>query len=213
MRDLMQVGIEREDSGGAGRARLTELRQETDEVAGAFVRYLTRYPPKTRRTRHGLLGPVAEVVKLAGRPLMTVGQATGRAVRMHEMAQEGRRLDSQAMALLEEATRSFFDLVERSPVHLRKSLRDRILDHVYFLARKEETRFWQDYRGWLKQKYGDIGALNDAWTVVFASWDRVRNNGSEASKLDFDEFRRARKEKGETIVSPDADEADEAETE
>lgn len=212
MRDLIQVGIERGKSVEAGEVRLADLRRGADKVAEAFVRYLTRYPPKTRRTRHGLLGPVAEVVKLAGKPLMTPGQATGRAVRMHEMAQEGRRLDSQAMALLEEATKSFFDLVERSPVHLRKALRDRVLDHVYFLARKEEARFWKDYGDWLKQKYVELGALNDAWRAAFGSWDDLRNNGSDASKRDFDEFRKARREKGESIVGPDVDEADQAET-
>lgn len=210
MRDLIQVGIERGTSVETGQGRLARLREEMEKVAEALARYLTHYPAKTRRTRHGLLGPVAEIIKLASRPLMTPGQATGRAIRMHEMAQEGRRLGAGAMASLEEATQQFFDLAERCPMHLRKALRDRLSDHVYFLARKEEARFWGAWGAWLKERYSDLGALNDSWKASFKAWSEVRRNGSDACQSDFDEFRKARRAKGEAIVDLDADESEEA---
>lgn len=208
MRDLMQVGIESGADVETGQGRLARLREETERVAAAFARYLTHYPPKTRRTRHGLLGPVPEVIKLAGRPLITSGQATGRAIRMHEMAQEGRRLGAEAMASLEQATQEFFELVDRCPMHLRKTLRDRVTDHVYFLARQEEARFWKAWNEWLKQRYADIGTLNGAWNTGFKDWAVVRYTDSEARRRDFNEFRKARREKGETVVDLDVDEAE-----
>ncbi|OGA05532.1 MAG: hypothetical protein A3I00_04680 [Betaproteobacteria bacterium RIFCSPLOWO2_02_FULL_64_12] len=208
MRDLIQVGIERGTSAGTGQGRLARLREEAEKVAEAFARYLTHYPPKTRRTRHGLLGPVPEIIKLAGRPLMTPGQATGRAIRIHEMAQEGRRLGRGAMASLEEVTQEFFELVERCPMHLRKALRDRVIDHVYFLARKKEAHFWVAWNEWLQQRYADIAALNSAWSTSFKDWSVVRYRDSEAGRLDFDEFRKARRERGEAIVDADANESE-----
>lgn len=212
MRDLIQVGIEGGPSVETGPERLARLREDAEKVAAAFARYLIRYPAKTRRSRHGLLGPVAEIVKLAGRPLMTPGQATGRAMRMHEMAQEGRRLGTDVMVLLEQATLQFFDVVERCPIHLRKALRDRVIDHVYFLARKEEAGFWAAWDTWLEARYGDLAALDHAWNATFKTWPDVRRNASEACRRDFDEFRKARRNTGETIVDLDADaDADEDE--
>lgn len=206
MRDLIQVGMERRETAGQEErqgARLIDLRKDAESAAEAFVRYLTHYPPKTRRTRHGLLGPVAEIVKLASKPLMTPGQATGRAMRMHEMAQQGRALGSKAIELLEQATNEFFALADRCPVHLRKALRDRVLDHVYFETRKKQARFWEAFREWLKEKYKDVTVLNDSWKATFEDWANVRKNTSEASKQDFQAFRDSRETKGETIVPED----------
>lgn len=207
MRDLMQVGIDLRESpsepGATQLQRMSELRSDADRVAQAFVLYLAHYPPKTRRTRHGVLGPVADVVKLAGKPLMTAGQATGRAVRTHEMAQQGRRLGSKAIDQIEKATEQFFNLVDQCPAHLRKSLRDRVLDHVYFLLRKEHAQFWSDFGEWLESEYKDLGVLNEAWKASFTGWAKVRLNRSDASMKDFERFKDWRKTKAQTIVEPD----------
>lgn len=204
MRDLLQVGASEVE------VRLEDLRQESDDAAKKFAAYLTHYPTKSSRSRHGLLGPVAEVVKLATKPLMTAGQATGRALRMHEMAQEGRRVSPQATKTLEEAVSAFFALMKRCPVHIRKTVSDRVLDQVYLLARKAEQTFWADWNDWCRKAYKTVEMLSEAWGTSFESWEKVRftkASASDRAKSDFEQFKQARKAAGEAV--PETDDADE----
>ncbi len=187
MRDLLQIGLSRE------RARMDDLARDKETAAEKFAAYLQHYRPKTRRTRHGLLGPVAEVIKLAAKPLMTSGQATGRALRMHEMAQEGRPVSDEATKALEDAVSTFFALIARCPVHLRRMISDRVLDHVYLLVRKADQAFWDGWRAWLHTKYVTVEHLNIAWVTSYDAWEKVRlKRESEVAQADFEQFKKDR---------------------
>jgi len=164
--------------------------------------------------RHGLLGPIAEVVKLAGKPGMTPGSAAGRALRMHEMAQDGRQVPKYAIDALEDATHSFFSLMSNCPLHLRRAVSDRILDHVYLHQRRNQQRFWDDFVSWLKAKYGDdLQQLSQAWApgtgsagAPPSSWDTVRYvrvSSSPGKKADLEAFRRSAADRGEVLSEPE----------
>lgn len=190
MRDLMQVGISKPQ------IRFDQLRSRRDEVAEQFAAYL-QYWLKSGRSRHELLKPVHEIVKLATKPLMTPGQAAGRAFRIHELASPG-SVPKEAIKALELATHSFFALMDECPVHLRKTMSDRVLDHVYLLARKSQQQFWNEFTAWLKEtKYqGNIEQLNKAWqlTLYLDSWDKVRYvkvADCPQKKDDLQEFRQS----------------------
>lgn len=194
MRDLMQVGTSQ------GKVRFEDLRTELDSVAGSLANYLEHYPAKTRSSAHGLLGPVRKAVSLALKPLMTVGQVAGRVARMHEMAQGGRPLTAEVTGALEEGVSGLFVLVEKCPVHLRKPIIDRLLDHVYLLRRKAGLNFWRDFTGWLEKKYGTIENLNSACGGTFARWDSVRQKGNPKLEADFKEFTQARRAAGRAVL-------------
>jgi hypothetical protein len=212
VRDLIQVGASQP------KRSLDDLRKQRDAVAAKFSGYLRFYPAKTTRTRHGLLGPVAEIVKLAGKPGMTPGAAAGRALRMHEMAQDGRPVSKEATQALEDAAVAFFDLMGDCPVHLRRAVSDRILDHVYLQSRKDQQRFWDEFDAWLREKYkDDLQKLNEAWGAKaangwrpLASWPETRKVKAAVSpgkKADLAEFRRSLAARGEVLPEPEDDEA------
>lgn len=194
MRDLMQIGLSGE------KARLLDLRGEWEIGAQKFAAYLEHYWPK-RRTRHAVLRPVAEIVKLAAKPQITPTQAAGRAFRIHEMAQESRPVSAEATKKLEDAVSTFFGLMQRCPVHLRKTVSDRVLDHVYLLTRKADQKFWSDWGAWVQTKYTDLGTLNAAWGSSYETWDKVRlKKDSDAANRDFDQFKKARRVADEITV-------------
>jgi len=209
MRDLIQVGMSQP------KMSLEGIRMQRDAVAAKFSAYLRFYPAKTGRTRHGLLGPVAEVVKLAGKPGMTPGAATGRALRMHEMAQDGRQVPKVAVQALEKATEAFFSLMGDCPLHLRRAVSDRVLDHVYLHERKEQLRFWDEFESWLKVKYGgDLEKLGQAWAPESpsagappSSWDAIRyvKRSNPGKKADFEAFRRSAAARGDVLTEPEDD--------
>jgi hypothetical protein len=197
MRDLIQVGTSQ------GRVRFEDLRAELDSVAGSLAGYLEHYPSKTRSSAHGLLGPMRKAVSLALKPQMTVGQVAGRVARMHEMAQGGRPLNAEVMGVLEDGVSRLFVLVEKCPVHLRKPLTDRLLDHVYLLRRKAGLRFWGDFSEWLKKRYETIARLNSACGCTFAGWANVRQKGNSQLEADFKEFTQSRRAAGATVLDED----------
>jgi len=197
MRDLIQVGTSQ------GKIRLEDLRTELDSVAGRFARYLEHYPAKTRSSAHGLLGPVRKAVSLALKPPMTVGQVAGRVARMHEMAQGGRLLTAEVTSALEDSVSGLFVLVDKCPMHLRKPVTDRLLDHVYLLRRKAGLKFWGDFTEWLERKYETIEKLNSACRCTFAGWDSVRQKGNPQLEADFKEFTQARRAAGAAVLDED----------
>lgn len=197
MRDLIQIGTSQ------GKVRFEDLRTELDSVAGSLASYLEHYPAKTRSSAHGLLGPVRKAVSLALKPLMTVGQVAGRVARMHEMAQGGRPLAAEVTGALEDSVSRLFLLVEKCPVHLRKPVTDRLLDHVYLLRRKAGLRFWGDFTEWLKKKYETVEKLNSACGSTFARWDSVRQKGNPQLETDFKEFTQARRAAGGAVLDED----------
>jgi hypothetical protein len=197
MRDLIQVGTSQ------GKVRFEDLRTELDSVAGRFASYLEHYPAKTRSSAHGLVGPVRKAVSLALKPLMTVGQVAGRVARMHEMAQGGRQLTAEVTSALEDGVSRLFVLVDKCPMHLRKPVTDRLLDHVYLLRRKAGLKFWGDFTEWLEKKYETIEKLNSACGSTFAGWDSVRQKGNPQLQADFKEFTQGRRAVGEAVVDED----------
>lgn len=197
MRDLIQVGTSQ------GKVRFEDLRSELDSVAGRLAHYLEHYPAKTRSSAHGILGPVRKAVNLALKPLMTEGQVAGRVARMHEMAQGGRPLTAEVTTALEDGVSGLFVLVGKCPMHLRKPVTDRLLDHVYLLRRKVGLKFWSDFSKWLEMKYGTLEKLNSACRSTFAGWDSVRKKGNPQLEADFKEFIQARRAEGTSVVDED----------
>jgi hypothetical protein len=182
---------------------MEDLRTDLDAVATKFASYLEHYPAKTRSSAHGVLGPVRKAVTLSLKPLMTTGQVEGKAARMHEMAQGGRPLSSPASQALENAVSSLFQLVQKCPVHLRKPVTDRLLDHVYLLRRKAGLRFWGDWVDWLRARYKSIEELNSKCGSNFADFGQVRTKGNARLETDFREFRQAREAAGKTVLDVD----------
>jgi len=197
MRDLIQVGTSQ------GQIRFEDLRTELDGVASGFAKYLEHYPAKTRSSAHGLLGPVRKAVNLALKPLMTVGQVAGRVARMHEMAQGGRPLTADVTTALENGVSMLFILVDKCPVHLRKPVTDRLLDHVYLLRRKAGLKFWSDFTEWLTKKYETIERLNSACGSAFTTWSSVRKKGHPQLEADFIEFAQTRRATGAAVLDED----------
>jgi hypothetical protein len=197
MRDLIQVGTSQ------GKGRFEDLRTELDSVAGGLASYLEHYPAKTRSSAHGLLGPVRKAVSLALKPLTTAGQVAGRVARMHEMAQGGRPLTAEATSALEDGVSRLFILVDKCPMHLRKPVTDRLLDHVYLLRRKAGLKFWGDLTKWLEKKYETVEKLNSACSSTFTGWDSVRQKGNPQLEADFREFTQARRAAGRAVLDED----------
>jgi hypothetical protein len=195
MRDLIQVG--------QGKVRFEDLRAELDDVASAFATYLEHYPAKTRSSAHGLLGPVRKAVGLALKPLMTVGQVAGRVARVHEMAQGGRPLTAEVTSALEVGVSSLFTLVDKCPMHLRKPVTDRLLDHVYLLRRKAGLKFWGDFTEWLAKKYETVDGLNSACGTTFPTLGSVRKKDHPQLEADFIEFTQVRRATGAAVLDED----------
>lgn len=116
------------------------------------------------------------------------------------MAQGGRPLTAEVTGALEDGVSGLFVLVEKCPVHLRKPITDRLLDHVYLLRRKAGLNFWCDFTGWLEKKYGTIENLNSACGGTFARWDSVRQKGNPKLEADFKEFTQARRAAGRAVL-------------
>jgi hypothetical protein len=125
------------------------------------------------------------------------------------MAQRGQPLSIEATQSLEEAIAAWFDLKERCPVHLRKPVTDRLLDHVYLLRRKADLQFWRDFMGWLREKYQTLDKLNAECGTAFDGWERIRKKNNVKLEEDFTEFRGARKALGQVVPDVDVIDPDE----
>lgn len=201
MRQLIALGATDQSQ------RLAELQREKDQVAELFSTYLNHYRPKSARSRHGVLGPAAEAVKLAAKPWVTPEQVKARAYRIHEMNQDGIRPSPDALVALDAATDTLFSLRQKTPEHLWKALSNLVLDHIYLLRRKQEAAFWAAFDAWIRHKYdtpaGWVAAWGaDAWdgSPPTSFDDRRRSKGTDGKRRDLAEFRHLRESEGEAPI-------------
>jgi len=187
-----------------GKLGSPDLRTDVQNAAVLLNEALRRYPAKTHGTRHGVLGPAADIVRLAGRPGSNFEHGAARALRMFEMVRSGTAVrDSATIESLRRAAQAVFTLRESCPPQLWRSTSSLVLDHVYFLRRQEEAKFWEGWPEFLRRRYASqLGGLSDAWGLSSdarpedwghaAGRDYVGNEGRQSDFRDYqDEARLA----------------------
>jgi hypothetical protein len=122
-----------------------ELEARCAKVVACFDRYLDHYPSKNRKSKHGVMGPVARVIDLIKVKGASAEHAVGFALRMHEMNPRAKGYVSrEAVEELETGTRELLALVAVVPtVRLPRTL-ERIDYALYFQRRKKGIAWFED---------------------------------------------------------------------
>jgi hypothetical protein len=113
------------------------LEEVCTKVVASFDRYLDCYPSKNRRTKHGVMGPVARVIDLVKMKGASVEHAVGFALRMHEMNPRAKGYVSrEALEALEAGTRDLVAIVDMVPAARLPRVLERIDYALYHRRRK-----------------------------------------------------------------------------
>jgi len=192
-----------------------DLGQVTDritEVAQELAAYLDSFNPEGgARSKHALMGPVAKVFASARGALLVPEDLLGLAIRVHEQTSrdQGRALTTEHRRHLEEGIRRLVELLNEVPEAARSDIIGSLDHSVYWLRKKAQLkryeRVHQEFRDYLRAKYGDDEGLREAWgeTAVDTGWtlDTVpypsRNLESHKGRVgsDVTEFWRLRRER------------------
>jgi hypothetical protein len=155
---------------------LTSIQKDIEAVVSAFDEYLDEYPAKTKRTMHGLMGPVPMIldgVRVHHDDFYTLA---GKATRAHEMASDSHYVSPEALSRLENALAKLFELCKQVPVTAINKVTERIRYNLYYRRRKKFVEGLEQVRvqfgKYLQDKYVNEKDLREAWgeeEITFAS--------------------------------------------
>ncbi len=115
------------------------------KVVAHFDRYLDHYPSKNRKSKHGVMGPVARVIDFVKIKGASAEHAVGFALRMHEMNPRAKGYVSrEAVEELEAGTRELLALVDAIPMARLPRTLERIDYALYFQRRKKGIAWFED---------------------------------------------------------------------
>lgn len=179
------------------------VRSKIERIADAFDRYLHEYNPKTRRTMHGVMGPLQRILDGARVRNEDVKTLVGRAVRTHEMNEKNRGgyLSPSALEALETGTQDLLALCNEVPITTVSKVTERVRYSVYYTRRKKAIEWWEQTReafiGFLRERYTGETALATAWGEKSLNFDDVRfpsrknkafTQANEVKKKDITDF-------------------------
>jgi len=191
----------------SGRFDLDAVRPRMDNIVRLFDQYLDEYPPKTARSKHAVMGPVAKILERAATLKWDAQALTGYALRAHEMNPKAKGyLSPAARQALEEGTAQLVDLCSEIPVTAVAKVVERIDYSLYYARRKkgierlENTR--QMFIRFLQGKYADdyerlVAAWGDKDTRGMSGFEdayypsdksAAYQKSGTAKKRDVDEF-------------------------
>ena len=155
------------------------VRLKIECIADSFNRYLDEYNPKTRRTMHGVMGPVQRILDGARVRKEDVQTLVGRAIRTHEMNENNRGyLSPSALEALERGTRDLLALCDEVPITTVSKVTERVRYNVYYTRRKKDIEWLEQTRKafieFLRERYTDETALTTAWEEKPLKFDEVR---------------------------------------
>ncbi len=150
-----------------------------ERIADAFDRYLDEYNPKTRRTMHGVMGPVQRILDGARVRKEDAKTLVGRAVRAHEMNENNRGyLSPSALEALETGTQDLLVLCNEVPITTVSKVTERVRYTVYYMRRKKDIEWLEQTRKtfieFLRKRYADETTLTTAWGEKSLKFDDVR---------------------------------------
>ncbi|MEM2930785.1 MAG: beta-galactosidase [Thermoproteota archaeon] len=162
-REVIQVRIEKFDIG--------ERREEIKEAISKLDAYLEMYKPKGRRgtSKHSLEGPAGKLLSVMKASKLTTRDAlVGQIASIHENT--GNRLTVESAQKLEQAV----DAVQKALGGVPETKRLKVLseiDYGLFFVRKKKlleylAKIQKDFANFLREKYGDIRKLNEAWKLT-----------------------------------------------
>ncbi|MFQ5802015.1 MAG: hypothetical protein ACE5JQ_03850 [Candidatus Methylomirabilales bacterium] len=146
-----------------------------DSTREAFARYLDEVPRKSTRSKHGLMGPVGKILGEVKSGRRDPASLKGYAIRVHEAT--GRSPSPAGLEALERGIDELVKLLTEVPVTVHDRLLDRLDYGLYYDLRKKaleskEARR-QGWIGFLRDKYGTVATLSEAWGEEIASFDEL----------------------------------------
>ena len=154
------------------------VRLKIECIADSFNRYLDEYNPKTRRTMHGVMGPVQRILDGARVRKEDAQTLVGRAIRAHEMNENNPYLSPSALEALETGTRDLLALCDEVPITTVSKVTERVRYTVYYTRRKKNIEWLEQRRKafieFLQKRYADETALTAAWGEKSLKFDDVR---------------------------------------
>jgi len=197
-----------------GRFDLDSVRPKIESIVMQFDKYLDEYPVKTAKSKHAVMGPVANILERSQTRKWDAQALTGYALRVHEMNPKTRGyLSSTARQALEEGTTQLVALCREVPVTVVAKVVERIDYSLYYVRRKKGIERLENTRKmfvrFLQAKYnGNLGALTDAWgkdAKAISSFDEVRYPSDKSET--YKESGAARKSDIEKFWEQHADQA------
>lgn len=150
------------------------IESRIDDIRNAFDRYLDTYPPKTRKTKTGLMGPVGKILQEVKGGKWDAVSLAGYALNIHLANPRAKGISDSARAALDEGISGLIDLLKSFPVAAHDRILDRIDYGLYYLRRKKGLSWLEsirkDWISFLRAKYEVGRTLAEAWNEKF---DRI----------------------------------------
>lgn len=149
---------------------LNEAGPQINAAVKAFAEYLTHVPPKSTRSKYGLLGPAGKAITELKAGRYDRDSLIGYTLRTQESTPAGQRtsdLRLDAVSALEKAVDEILNVLKAAPEPYHAAILDRLDYGLYYRLRraqilqKEKAR--QDWIIFLTEKYGSAKALSEAW--------------------------------------------------
>ena len=203
MRKIIMVRVERFD--------IDDCRNKINEIVHLYTEYLNEYPAKTTKSKHGVMGPIAKILKKVKTGKYDAGALIGEALRVHDMNEKTHRyISNNARVALEQGTEIIVWLCKKIPATAVDKVIEQIDHKIYYALRKKTLLYFetirQEFIEFLKAKYSGVNDLSKAWgDKKFASFEQVKypskNAGSKSSnptyRQDADDFWVAKKSEPE----------------